>query len=253
MLRDERHPAPPIIAFDRVEKHYGKKAAIVDLSLTVATGSIYALLGPNGAGKTTTIRLMSTLTRPSRGRITVAGHDVVKDAAGARRHIGVVFQNHSLDEELTVGENLHLHALIQSMQLADARRRANELLELMGMAAHTHHFVRALSGGEKRRIEIARALLHQPRILYLDEPSVGLDTLVRNTMWEHLRYLTATEALTVVFTTHYLEEAEAYADSVAVINSGRLLACGSVHAVSETDGASGLPDAYLRMVSGDPS
>ena len=247
------HPGVPIIAFDRVERRYEKKIAVADLSLAITAGSFFALLGPNGAGKTTTIRLMSTLTRPTKGTVSVAGHDVAKDAAGARRHIGAVFQNNSLDDDLTVCENLHLHALIQSMYTTDARRRANELLELMGMEARTTQIVRFLSGGEKRRIEIARALLHRPRILYLDEPTAGLDTQVRNAMWAYLKQLTAAEALTVVFTTHYLEEAEANADNIAVISSGRLLACGPTQAVSTTRGASGLTDAYLQMTSGDPS
>ncbi len=238
-----------IIRFANVTKRYGEKLALSDLSLSVFAGSFFGLLGPNGAGKTTAIRLMSTLTRPSEGLVEVGGCDIVKDAKGVRRQIGVVFQNNSLDDELTIGENLHVHALVQSMPLNDAKIRAKQLLGLMGMAARTGQMVKGLSGGEKRRVEIARALLHRPRILYLDEPTVGLDTEVRNAMWGYLRQLSAAERVTVVFTTHYLEEAEANADTVAVIKQGKLLACGAVPVLCDLHGASGLTDAYLKMTA----
>ncbi|WP_434026637.1 ABC transporter ATP-binding protein [[Pseudomonas] boreopolis] len=234
-------------------QRYGSKVALENVSLMVATGTFFALLGPNGAGKTTTIRLMSTLTRPTSGSVVVGGCDVVKDAIGVRRQIGVVFQNNSLDDELTVGENLHVHALIQSLDSRDAARRSEELLELVGMAAHRRKIVRGLSGGEKRRIEIARALLHRPKILYLDEPTVGLDAQVRNVLWSYLKQSSATEGVTVVFTTHYLEEAEANADTVAVIKGGQLLACDTAHALRQAHDANGLTEAYLRMTGGAPA
>lgn len=251
MLHDQGNPGIPVITLDGVEKRYGRKVAVSDLSLAVDAGSFFALLGPNGAGKTTSIRLMSTLTRPTGGTITVAGCDVVKDARGVRRRIGAVFQSPSLDDDLTVGENLQLHALVRSMNIADARRRAGELLEVMGMATRARQMVRGLSGGEKRRVEIARALLHRPGILYLDEPTVGLDTQVRNAMWAYLKLLSALEAVTVVFTTHYLEEVEANADKVAVISGGQLLACGPIQAVVDAHGASRFTDAFLKITSAD--
>lgn len=250
---DIGRPAGPIIEFNHVGKRYRGRCAVNDLSLSIAAGSFFALLGPNGAGKTTSIRMMSTLTRPSTGTITVAGHDVVKDAARVRGQIGVVFQNHSLDDELSVNENLQLHAMIHSMPVADARRRAAALLELVGMAARARQLVRGLSGGEKRRVEIVRALLHRPRILYLDEPTVGLDTQVRNTLWSYLKCVSAAEGVTVVFTTHYLEEAEANADAVALINRGQLLGSGTIDVLNSMLGTTGLIDAYLQMTGKDPS
>lgn len=250
---DGAHSAHPIIEFKHVGKRYRGRTAVADLSLTIAAGSFFALLGPNGAGKTTSIRMMSTLTQPSTGTITVAGHDVVKDAARVRGQIGVVFQNHSLDDELSVNENLQLHAMIHSMPVADARHRAAALLELVGMAARTRQLVRGLSGGEKRRVELARALLHRPRILYLDEPTVGLDTQVRNTLWSYLKRISAEEGVTVVFTTHYLEEAEANADALALINRGHLLGSGTIDALNSALGTTGLTDAYLQMTGKEPS
>ena len=246
-------PTQPIIEFSHVGKRYRGRAALADLSLTVAAGTFFALLGPNGAGKTTCIRMMSTLTRPTTGTIRVGGHDVVKDAAGVRRQIGVVFQNHSLDDDLTVNENLHLHSMIHSMQAADSRRRTNALLDLVGMAARTRQLVRSLSGGEKRRVEIVRALLHRPRILYLDEPTVGLDTQVRNALWSYLKHISAAEGVTVVFTTHYLEEAEANADEVALINRGQLLGSGTTEALNSALGTTRLTDAYLQMTGKEPN
>jgi ABC-2 type transport system ATP-binding protein len=237
-----------IIEFEDVSYRYGQKVAIANISLSVNAGVFFALLGPNGAGKTTAIRMMSTLVRPTMGSVRIGSHDVVKNAAAVRRQIGVVFQNNSLDDDLTVAENMHIHALIHSLERKDAAQRTDELLDLLGMGARKRQLVKRLSGGEKRRVEIARALLHRPKILYLDEPTVGLDTQVRHAMWQHLKQLSSTEGVTVVFTTHYLEEAEANADTVAVINSGRLLACNVIDAFRHTHG--NLTDAYLHMTSG---
>lgn len=234
-----------IIEFDAVSCRFGKKTAVANISLSVSAGTFFALLGPNGAGKTTSIRMMSTLVRPTAGSVRIGGYDVVKNPSAVRRQIGVVFQNNSLDDELTVIENMRIHALIQSLEHKEAARRTDELLDLLGMGARKKQLAKGLSGGEKRRVEIARALLHRPSILYLDEPTVGLDTQVRHAMWQHLKQLSAAECVTVVFTTHYLEEAEANADDVAVINHGKLLACDTIDAFR--NGYGNLTAAYTDL------
>ena len=236
-----------IIEFEDVSCRYGQKVAVANVSLSVDAGTFFALLGPNGAGKTTAIRMMSTLLRPTAGSVRIGRHDVAKNAPAVRQQIGVVFQNNSLDDDLTVDENMRIHALIQSLDHKEAARRTGELLDLLGMGARKGQLVKGLSGGEKRRVEIARALLHRPKILYLDEPTVGLDAQVRNAMWQHLKQFSAAEGVTVVFTTHYLEEAEANADTVAVIHHGRLLACNTIGTIRHIHG--NLTTAYLQMTS----
>lgn len=206
-----------------LSRSYAELPAVQGLNLSVPRGELFALLGPNGGGKTTTLSMLTTLLRPSRGSARVAGFDVVQQASAVRRQIGVVFQGPSLDEQLSAWENLDFHARIYAMPRAEFRRRAAELLALVELTERQHDPVRSFSGGMRRRLELARSLLHQPAVLFLDEPTVGLDPQTRHAMWEYLARLRQQTELTIFLTTHYLEEAEG-CDRVAILDGGRLVA-----------------------------
>ena len=202
-----------------------EKVAVDGLSLTIETGEIFGLLGPNGAGKTTTIRMLTMLTRPTEGEILYDGKRVGDDddALAIKQMIGVVPQNLNFDQDLTVGENLELHARLYHMSQAEREARIAELLEYVELSGVINDGVRKLSGGMKRRLLIARALIHHPEILFLDEPTVALDPQVRWRIWELVRRL-ANDGATVLITTHYIEEAEELCDRVAIMNKGKLIA-----------------------------
>ena len=202
-----------------------EKTAVDGLSLTIETGEIFGLLGPNGAGKTTTIRMLTMLTRPTEGEILYDGKRVGDDddALAIKQMIGVVPQNLNFDQDLTVGENLELHARLYHMNQSEREARIAELLDYVELSGVVNDGVRRLSGGMKRRLLIARALIHHPEILFLDEPTVALDPQVRWRIWELVRRL-ANDGATVLITTHYIEEAEELCDRVAIMNKGKLIA-----------------------------
>ncbi|WP_405851812.1 ATP-binding cassette domain-containing protein [Streptomyces sp. NBC_00090] len=200
--------------------------AVRGLDLDVPQGETFAFLGPNGAGKSTTIALLCALARPTAGHATVAGADVLARPHQVRRHVGMLFQHSTLDADLTAEQNLHIHARLYGMRRHDARRRAAEVLETAGLTDRRRSPVRTLSGGMRRRLEIARALLHSPRVLFLDEPTTGLDPHARVQVWEHLRALRDRHGSTLFVTTHYLEEAE-NCDRIGIIDRGRLVAQGT--------------------------
>ncbi len=202
-----------------------EKVAVDGLSLTIGTGEIFGLLGPNGAGKTTTIRMLTMLTRPTAGEILYDGKrvDDADDVLAIKQMIGVVPQNLNFDQDLTVGENLELHARLYHMGRAEREARIAELLDYVELSGVINDGVRRLSGGMKRRLLIARALIHRPEILFLDEPTVALDPQVRWRIWELVRRL-ADDGATVLITTHYIEEAEELCDRVAIMNKGKLIA-----------------------------
>ncbi len=201
-----------------------EKVAVENLSLTIRSGEIFGLLGPNGAGKTTTIRMLTMLTRPSGGEILYDGKRIndAEEAIAIRQMIGVVPQNLNFDQDLTVGENLELHARLYHMGREERESRIRELLEYTELQNVINEGVRQLSGGMKRRLLIARALIHRPKILFLDEPTVALDPQVRRRIWELIRRL-ANEGATILITTHYIEEAEELCDRVAIMNKGQLI------------------------------
>lgn len=214
-----------VFQYKNTQNKKADKIAIDDLSLTIKTGEIFGLLGPNGAGKTTTIRMLTMLSRPTSGEILYDGkhfgsEDDVRDI---KQMIGVVPQNLNFDQDLTIGENLELHARLYHMGKAEREARIEELLKYVELEGVINDRVRHLSGGMKRRLLIARALMHNPRILFLDEPTVALDPQVRRRIWELIRKLANTGA-TVLITTHYIEEAEELCDRVAIMNRGKLLA-----------------------------
>jgi len=206
-------------------KRYGAVTAVDGLDLTVPHGVFYGLLGPNGAGKTTTLHVLATLVRPDAGRARVAGHDVVRERARVRGSIGIVFQEPSLDRELSAREHLDLQARLY--HLPERRRRVEEALERMGLAGEADRPVRGYSGGMRRRLEIARGLLHRPRVLFLDEPTLGLDVAVRAALWADLRALHAEGETTLFLTTHAMEEADLLCQRVGIVDRGRVVADGA--------------------------
>ncbi|QUQ63716.1 ABC transporter ATP-binding protein [Kutzneria sp. CA-103260] len=216
----------PAIEVVGVHKSYGPVAAVRGIDLTVAQGETFGFLGPNGAGKTTTIAMLCALAVPTAGRIEIAGHDTRTAARQVRRNIGLVFQESTVDGDLTVAENLRFHADLYALPTASLPARIDAVLDLVGMVDRRDTLVRTLSGGLRRRLEVVRGLLHGPRVLFLDEPSIGLDPQTRAQMWTHLRDVREREATTVFLTTHYLEEAE-QCDRIAIIDEGRVVTQGT--------------------------
>jgi ABC-2 type transport system ATP-binding protein len=215
------------IVVDGLEKTYGKDVRALDgMRFSVPEGQVFGLLGPNGAGKSTTVRILVTLSRADAGRAAVAGHDVQREPAAVRRAIGYVPQASGVDREATGRENLVLQGRLQGMASRDAESRADELLELFDLTEKRDARVRTFSGGQKRRLDVATGLMHRPQVLFLDEPTTGLDPEARAAMWDELSRLAASERLTVLLTTHYREEAERLAERVAIVSRGRVVAAG---------------------------
>jgi ABC-2 type transport system ATP-binding protein len=206
-----------IIEAHDLVKRFNGVSAVDHISFAVPEGIVFGFLGPNGAGKTTTIKMLTTVLKPSEGRLLIAGHDPVKEPLLVRRAFGIVFQDPSLDGELTAAENMDLHGVLYRVPRAERRARVEVLLRFVGLWDRRDDYVKRFSGGMKRRLEIARALQHRPRILFLDEPTAGLDPQTRNQIWEFISALCRDEQVTVFFTTHYMEEAERVADRIAVI------------------------------------
>ncbi|MCO5996736.1 ATP-binding cassette domain-containing protein [Actinoallomurus rhizosphaericola] len=225
---------PAIRAVD-LRKRFADVTAVDGIDLTVAPGESFGFLGPNGAGKTTTIAMLCTLAAPTSGRIEIAGHDTRTDPAGARRSLGMVFQETTLDGDLTAAENLRFHADLYDVPVAEVPARIDETLALVGLTGHRDRLVRTYSGGMRRRLEIARALLHRPQVMFLDEPTVGLDPQARARVWRHLRQVCRSEKVTLFLTTHYLDEAD-QCDRIAIIDEGRIVAEGAPDALKSVLG-----------------
>ena len=215
------------IVVSDLRKRYGDVQALDGVTFSVREGEVFGLLGPNGAGKSTTVRVLTTLTKPDSGVATVAGNDVVRDPNAVRRSIGYVPQSSGLDRDATGRENLMLQGRIQRLKGAELRRRVDELLELVGLTEAAGRLARGYSGGMKRRLDIALGLVHRPSVLFLDEPTTGLDPEARATMWEELATLAQRESLTILLTTHYLEEADQLADRLAIVSHGRIVVEGT--------------------------
>jgi ABC-2 type transport system ATP-binding protein len=225
-----------MIRLENLVKLYAQNKALDGLSLSVAAGEFFAFLGPNGAGKTTVIRILNGMTAMTSGRALIGGHDLAQEPLAVKRLCGLVAQNLNLDGELSVRENLEIHGLLFGMRQTDRRTRSRELLEYVEMSERADSLVRTLSGGLKRRLMIARALLHRPRLLFLDEPTVGLDPAIRRRLWGLIRKVRQ-DGVTVFLTTHYIEEAEFLADRVAFIHRGRLVSQGAPLALMAALGA----------------
>jgi len=217
--------ADAAISVRAVTKRYGALTALDSFDLEVERGTIFALLGPNGAGKTTLIRILTTLMRPTAGEAYVSGLNTAQQGKEIRRQIGVVPQENSLDRYLTARENLELHARLHTMEPKKYKERIDELLELFGLAGRQHDFPDTFSGGMQRRLVVARALIHEPEVLFLDEPTTGLDPQSRRAVWDYIRSIAG--KMTIFLTTHYLEEAEQLCERIAIMDHGRLITMGS--------------------------
>lgn len=239
--------AEPAIRVDTVSKRYGRTLALDSVSFDVRDRELFALLGPNGAGKTTMLHILCTILRPDSGQALVSGFDVTRQPLAARQRLGIVFQEPSLDDRLTVAENLELHGLVFGVPRQLRRRRIEEMLALVELADWAKKPVRTLSSGMKRRLEIARALIHDAEILLLDEPTVGLDAQTRERIWAYLRRLRAERDITVVVTTHYIEEVES-CDRVCIIDGGKVLALDTPEALKQAHG-----QTVLRLTPASPA
>ena len=236
-----------MIHVDQLVKKYGDVTAVDGVSFDVAAGEIFAFLGPNGAGKTTTIQMLTTLCVPTSGAITIDGIDPRVRPHDVRRRFGIVFQDPSLDGDLTAQENMDLHGVLYGVPRRLRAERVQKLLTLFELWERRQTMVKEFSGGMKRRLEIARGLLHTPKILFLDEPTLGLDPQSRNQLWTHVKFLNETEGVTVFLTTHYMDEAERVAHRIAVIDHGRIVAEGSADALREKTQTASLEEAFLAL------
>ncbi len=222
-----------IIQTEKLVKRFGSLTAVDHVSVEVHEGEIFGLLGPNGAGKTTLISMLVTMRRPTSGSASIKGFDVEKDPANVRRSIGIVFQDPSLDEELTAYENLELHAAMYGVDKKELKKRVEEVIALVGLKERLHSVVKTFSGGMRRRLEIARGLIHRPAVLFLDEPTLGLDPQTRIAIWDYIRKLRKEHGITIMLTTHYMEEADGLCDRVAIIDLGRIIAIGKPHELKD--------------------
>ena len=225
----------PAVSVDGLVKRYGELEAVRGIEFEVRTGETFGFLGPNGAGKSTTINMLCTLARPSAGTALVAGHDVVSERDDVRRNIGLVFQDTTLDGYLTAEQNLRLHAELYGMPRQTIPERIRQVMEMVELWERRSHLVNTFSGGMKRRLEIARGLLHSPRVLFLDEPTVGLDPQTRSSIWGYITRLKREEDITIFLTTHYMDEAE-FCDRIAIMDQGRIVVLDTPEALKESVG-----------------
>jgi ABC-2 type transport system ATP-binding protein len=236
-----------MIRVDNLVKTFGDVKAVDNVSFEVRAGEIFAFLGPNGAGKTTTIQMLTTLQRPTSGSMSLDGLDPTTKQLEARRTFGIVFQDPSLDVELTAYENMELHGVLYHVPRKVRTERIETLLKLFELWDRRDSFVKTFSGGMKRRLEIARGLLHTPKILFLDEPTLGLDPQSRNQLWTHVKALNESEGVTVFLTTHYMDEADRVAHRIAIIDHGRIVAQGTAQELKTQTGADTLEAAFLAL------
>ena len=213
-----------MITIRNLIKRYQNIIAVNDLSLDIHKNEVFGLLGPNGAGKTTIIHILATLLKPTSGTATVNGYDIVNEPAKVRASIGIVFQAPSSDDILTGYENLKLHSLLYSVPSPIREKRISEVLELVGLTERKDDKVRQYSGGMRRRLEIARGLIHRPKVIFLDEPTLGLDPTSRESMWKYIKLLVREEKITIILTTHYMEEADILCDRIGIIDKGKVIA-----------------------------
>ncbi|MCP2604824.1 ATP-binding cassette domain-containing protein [Candidatus Aminicenantes bacterium AH-873-B07] len=224
------------IKVEKLTKKFNGFIAVDKISFTVRNGELFGLLGPNGAGKTTTINMLATLLKPTSGHAEVAGHDILKDKNGVRKSIGIVFQEPALDNKLTGRENLEFHAMMYGINKENRRKRIKEVLELVELTEKADILVENYSGGMKRRLEIARGLMHMPKILFLDEPTLGLDAQTRRHIWDYIKKLNNKSKVTIILTTHYMEEADYLCNRVAIMDHGKFVALDSPNKLKDVIG-----------------
>jgi ABC-2 type transport system ATP-binding protein len=236
-----------MIRVSHLVKTFGTFTAVNDVSFEVAEGEIFAFLGPNGAGKTTTIKMLTTMLKPTSGSMELDGLDPLVQQNEARQRFGIVFQDPSLDGDLTAAENMEIHGVLYHVPRKTRHQRSEELLKLFELWDRRGEQVKKFSGGMKRRLEIARGFLHTPRILFLDEPTLGLDPQSRNQLWTHVKKINESERVTVFLTTHYMDEADRVAHRIGVIDHGKLVAQGTPQAIKDQTGTATLEDAFLKL------
>lgn len=236
-----------IIEVKNLTKKFKNFTAVNSISFQVREGEIFAFLGPNGAGKSTTIKILTTLLSPTSGEIKLNGYNPIIEDDAVRRSFGIVFQDPSLDDELTAYENMELHSVLHRVPKKLRENRIEEMLNFVELWDRKDELVKQFSGGMKRRLEIARGLLHHPKILFLDEPTLGLDPQTRNHIWSYIEKLNKEENMTIFFTTHYMEEADKVANTVAVIDHGRIVAKGSSAELKSKTGTESLEAAFLKL------
>ncbi|HVM77300.1 MAG TPA: ATP-binding cassette domain-containing protein [Candidatus Paceibacterota bacterium] len=236
-----------IISVANLVKRFGEFTAVNDISFDVKPGEIFAFLGPNGAGKSTTIKMLTTLLQPTSGTLVLNGHNPVTDPSAVRKSFGIVFQDPSLDDELTAWENMEFHGVIYGVEKSLRRERISQLLKFVDLEDRKNSLVKEFSGGMRRRLEIARGLLHHPKVIFLDEPTLGLDPQTRNHMWSYLQELNKSEGITVFFSTHYMEEADRVAQRIAIIDHGKIVASGTSAELKAQTKKETLEDAFLEL------
>ncbi|MFA6533063.1 MAG: ATP-binding cassette domain-containing protein [Patescibacteria group bacterium] len=236
-----------IIEVKNLTKKFKDFTAVDNISFEVKTGEIFAFLGPNGAGKSTTIKMLTTLLLPTSGTIKINSFDPVKNQDDVRKSFGIVFQDPSLDEELTAYENMDFHGVLYNVEKNLRIKRIKELLDIVDLWDRKDHLVKTFSGGMRRRLEIARGLLHHPKIFFLDEPTLGLDPQTRNQMWTYVSDLNKKEGITIFFTTHYMEEAEKIAQKIAVIDHGKIITQGTAEELRNSTKTNSLEEAFLSL------
>lgn len=240
---------PPILTVQQLTKTYPKanKPAVDGISFSVEAGSIFAFLGPNGAGKTTTIKMLTTLLTPTSGEMYVNGFNPMTQQDQVRSSIGIVFQDSSIDDELTAEENMEIHGVLYGVPRATRLARTKELLQIVELWDRKDEYLKNFSGGMKRRLEIARGLLHHPKILFLDEPTIGLDPQTRNHIWNYVADLNKREGITVFLTTHYMDEVERVSNRVAIVDYGKIVCEGTIPEIKQKTGKESLEDAFIDL------
>ena len=236
-----------MIQVKHLTKQFGQLKAVDDISFEVGQGEIFAFLGPNGAGKTTTIKMLTTLLRPTSGTVEIDGLDPAASPNEVRKRFGIVFQDPSLDGDMTAYENMEIHGVLYHVPRKLRLERIEQLLRLFELWERRNEQVKLFSGGMKRRLEIARGFLHTPKILFLDEPTLGLDPQTRNQLWTHVKHLNQTEGVTVFLTTHYMDEADRVAQRIAVIDHGKIVAQGSPQELKQQTSRDSLEEAFLAL------
>lgn len=240
-----------MIEVKNLTKKFNNFVAVDNISFNVKNGEMFAFLGPNGAGKSTSIKIFTTLLRPTLGSVKINGFDIRKERDKVRGSFGIIFQDPSLDDELTAWENMEFHGVIYNLDKEERRKKIEEFLKLVNLWDRKDSLVQEFSGGMKRRLEVARGLLHNPALLFLDEPTIGLDPQTRNHIWRYIKKLNKEKGLTVFFTTHYMEEAEEYADRIAIIDQGKIRAIGNIEELKERTGTKSIEKAFLKLTGYD--
>ncbi len=236
-----------MIKVTNLTKKFDGFTAVDNISFSVGKGEIFAFLGPNGAGKSTTIKMLTTLLRPTAGSISLNGSDPIKDQNAVRCSFGIVFQDPSLDDELTAYENMEFHGVLYNVPKEIRKTRIEQLLKFVELWERKDELVKNFSGGMKRRLEVARGLIHHPKILFLDEPTLGLDPQTRSHIWDYIKNLNREEQMTIFFTTHYMEEAEKVAQKVAIIDHGKIISQGTPEELKQKTKTNSLEDAFLSL------